>query len=98
MSKPWFCFLSLLCAVSLALSLFVFVSPADSFAPHSEYTYTLKDYHGKLALFETGRTTPSEVYEIYTRLLPEQDVLHLQQGIPVQSDAELERLLEDFGL
>lgn len=98
MSKPWFYFLSLLCAVSLALSLFVFVNPTDSSPARSEFSYTLKDYHGKLALFETGSTAPSEVYEIYTHLLPEQDVLHLQSGIPVKSDMELERLLEDFGL
>ena len=41
---------------------------------------------------------PLAVYDIYTRLLPENDLLHLQKGIPVYSDAELQTLLEDFGL
>ena len=36
-------------------------------------------------------------YEIYTGLLPEQDVAALQQGIPVATQKELRRYLEDFG-
>ena len=38
------------------------------------------------------------MYDIYTRLLPEEDVLALQQGVPVADDASLQRLLEDYGL
>ena len=36
--------------------------------------------------------------EIYTRLLPESDVLALQQGVPVYDEAELQKRLEDYGL
>ena len=52
---------------------------------------------GKLALFKTGENTPVTRYEIYTGLLPEQDVAALQQGIPVATQKELRRYLEDFG-
>ena len=50
-----------------------------------------------LALFKTGENTPVTRYEIYTGLLPEQDVAALQQGIPVATQKELRRYLEDFG-
>ena len=36
--------------------------------------------------------------DIYTRLLPESDVLALQQGVPVTDEAELQRRLEVYGL
>ena len=54
-------------------------------------------FAGKLALFKTGENTPVTRYEIYTGLLPEQDVAALQQGIPVATQKELRRYLEDFG-
>lgn len=99
MSKLWFYSLSLICAISLAISLFLFANPSFlQFNKQSSYSYTLKDFHGKLALYPNNSDTPTEVYEVYTHLLPEQDVLSLQQGIPLKSEAELQRLLEDFGL
>ena len=52
---------------------------------------------GKRAQFTTGENTPGTRYEIYTGLLPEQDVAALQQGIPVATQKELRRYLEDFG-
>ena len=61
--------------------------------------YLLKDSGGYLALyagvffFNDTATT-----EIYTRLLPEGDVLALQQGVPVYDEAELQKRLEDYGL
>ena len=36
--------------------------------------------------------------DLYTRLLPESDVLALQQGVFVADEAELQRRLEDYGL
>ena len=50
--------------------------------------YLLKDSGGHLALYD----------EVYTRLLPEGDVLALQQGVPVYDEAELQKRLEDYGL
>lgn len=60
----------------------------------------LRDYHGRIALYEPSDDpeSPRQVYDLYTRLLPENDVLALQAGIGVSSEEDLERLLEDFGL
>lgn len=42
------------------------------------------------------RRPPGE--EIYTHLLPESDVLALQQGVYLANEAELQQRLEDYGL
>ena len=52
-----------------------------------------------MALYTAEGTGPLATYEeIYTRLLPESDVLALQQGVFVSDEAELQRRLEDYGL
>ncbi len=61
--------------------------------------YLLKDHAGHIALYAGDGTGPLAQYDqIYTRLLPESDVLALQQGVPVYDEAELQRRLEDYGL
>ena len=61
--------------------------------------YLLKDSGGHVALYTIDGLGPLAVYDdIYTRLLPESDVLALQQGVPVTDEAELQRRLEDYGL
>ncbi len=60
--------------------------------------YLLKDNGGKLALYNADGTGPLAEYDIYTRLLPENDVLALQGGVAVRSESELQRRLEDYGL
>lgn len=60
--------------------------------------YLLKDNAGHVALYSGDGSGPLAQYEeIYTRLLPENDVLALQQGVPVYSEPELEKRLEDYG-
>ena len=39
----------------------------------------------------------AEYEEVYTRLLPEGDVLALQQGVPVYDETDLQKHLEDYG-
>ena len=101
MPKVWIYLLALLCALGLAVSVAVFALRPFESEP-SASSYTLRDWHGKLALFAPGKTgeedQPVEVYEVYTHLLPESDVLSLQAGIPLESQEQLQRLLEDFGL
>ena len=61
--------------------------------------YLLKDSGGHLALYAGDGAGPLALYdEVYTRLLPEGDVLALQQGVPVYDEAELQKRLEDYGL
>ena len=55
------------------------------------------DGHG--ALYTADGIGPLATYDdLYTRLLPESDVLALQQGVFVADEAELQRRLEDYGL
>lgn len=62
--------------------------------------YYLRDLHGRVAVYpaDSPAAEPLQVYDIYTRLLPEEDALALQQGVPAADDASLQRLLEDYGL
>ena len=60
--------------------------------------YLLKDNAGHVALYAADGSRPLAQYDIYTRLLPEADVLALQQGIAVQDEADLQQKLEDYGL
>ena len=68
-------------------------------AQAQEPRYLLKDHAGHIALYAGDGTGPLAQYDdIYTRLLPESDVLALQQGVPVYDEAELQKRLEDYGL
>ncbi len=53
-------------------------------------------YRGYLALFVGTEETPYETYDVMARTLPEADRARLVAGIPVESEEELRRLLEDF--
>lgn len=54
---------------------------------------------GHVALYTADGIGPLATYDdLYTRLLPESDVLALQQGVFVADEAELQRRLEDYGL
>ena len=65
----------------------------------AEPRYLLKDNGGHPALYAIDGSGPLASYnEIYTRLLPERDLLALQQGVPVADESELQRRLEDYGL
>lgn len=68
-------------------------------AKRSQPMYLLKDNAGHVALYAGDGAGPLAQYdEIYTRLLPESDVLALQQGVPVYDETELQKRLEDYGL
>lgn len=86
--------LALLCVVGSVAT--VLYSPLSVGA--AEPQYLLRDAGGHLALYAFDGTGPLAEYDIYTRLLPEQDILRLQAGLPVANEAELQQLLEDFGL
>lgn len=90
----WMALLGALAAVGIGAGAALLLTPAPSPAPPA---YLLKDHGGRLALYAADGSGPLAEYEIYTRLLPEQDVLSLQQGVPVADEAELQRRLEDYG-
>ena len=64
----------------------------------TEINYIVKDYGGKVAVFAPQQEQPLVVYEVYTHLLPENDIELLRKGITVDDDLQLMKTLEDFGL
>ena len=62
--------------------------------------FRLQDAGGRVALYSSNseNTVPLEIYDIYTRLLPEKDAQALRRGVDVADEQELQRLLEDYGL
>lgn len=86
--------LALLCIVACALWFALGSRPQ----PQQSAGYLLKDNGGHLALYAADGSGPLAEYDIYTRLLPENDVLALQQGVTVADEAELQQRLEDYGL
>ena len=63
--------------------------------------YLLQDKGGRVAVYRCDADgTPGAlvtITEIYTNLLPENDVLRIKRGILVRSERELDLLLEDLG-
>lgn len=63
----------------------------------TEYEYSLKDYNGRIALYENGNATPTEVYDIFTESLPSEDAKALKSvGIKAKNKKELELILENY--
>ncbi len=59
--------------------------------------YTVKEYNGKIAVFENGNTEPIKVMESpFIRDLPAKDQELLSQGIVANDKAELNKILEDY--
>lgn len=61
-----------------------------------EQKYILKDYMGRIAVFSDGSETPKEIYEIYTRTLPEEDAEKIKKGIEIYGPDELTKVLADY--
>lgn len=58
--------------------------------------YILKDYNGKIAVFEPSEDTPEQVLDVYVQNLPTMDQQMLKSGIEVDSEQELRNLIEDY--
>lgn len=66
--------------------------------PEPQPLWILTDDGGRLVQYEYGQPEqPVRIWPVYTALLPEADAERLRSGIPVYSDEELRRLVEDFG-
>lgn len=64
--------------------------------PVHDTQYTIKDYNGRIAVFENDNSYPQSVYDSYTSVLPETDQRRLQEGIVVNNTADLQRIIEDY--
>ncbi len=59
-------------------------------------TYVIKNYEGKISVFEKGKSTPFRVTDTLTSKLPQKDQEILQNGIEVNSQKDVSNILEDF--
>ena len=85
--------------ISIVTVLLVFVilfsiSNNDDNAPES--FEILKEYNGKVALYDSNNTTPVSVYDIYIDSLPERDRKSLTEGIKIESEIHLDKILQDY--
>ncbi|MEE0858545.1 MAG: hypothetical protein U0M12_03635 [Acutalibacteraceae bacterium] len=63
----------------------------------TEYkTYVVREYDGMVAVFEKDNNTPLSVTDTYVSSLPDGDIVKLKEGIEVNSEDRLRRLLEDL--
>lgn len=71
--------------------------PVEAVAETPEPKYILSGYDGLVAVFVPGEEKPSFVTETPVSVLPSADREALKVGMPVYSEEELTRLLEDYG-
>mgnify|MGYP004492632333 CR=1 FL=1 len=64
--------------------------------PSNSLSYIIKDFNGNIAVFEDNSDTPFKVTEVCTNTLPKLDQERLKEGIVVNSQVELNTLLEDL--
>lgn len=62
----------------------------------SPAAYTLREYEGKLAVFRGDSKAPYQIYDVSVSTLPEYDRTLLKEGIPAETPAQLDRLIEDY--
>jgi len=92
----------LLIAVPLAVLLaagaaaFLRAAPAAAAADVPEAKYLLRRCDGMVAVFLPGRDTPEYITDTPVSSLPAADRAALQTGLPVYTEEELARLLEDY--
>lgn len=97
-ARLYFSLLGALAVLGLVAAMVWFARGAMAAAREEPPRYLLKDLGGHVALYSGDGQGPLAEYDLMTRLLPEQDVLALQQGVPVQDEKELQQRLEDYGL
>ena len=62
----------------------------------SSGSYRIKEYKGNIAVFESGSSKPFRITDIAVKDLPVADQNDLNNGIMVDSQEELQTLLEDY--
>ena len=60
------------------------------------YQYTVKEYKGKIAVFDYGAATPVEILDCPLSSLPADEANKLKAGINVSTQTELQQLIEAY--
>ncbi|MGN0571250.1 MAG: hypothetical protein ACI4K9_03620 [Candidatus Fimenecus sp.] len=58
--------------------------------------YTFSVYQGRLALYERGFAMPVEIFDVYLDTLPQEEQEKIKTGICAESDAEIQKIIEDY--
>ena len=97
------CILISLCAlVILGLSAVFSLNAGETPTAANEVTetavpkYTFSQYQGQLAFFERGFAMPVEIYDVYLEMLPVEEQQRVINGIPAQTDEEIQKIIEDY--
>ena len=56
----------------------------------------LGSWKGYVALFESGKEEPRQIFPCRVDTLPEQDRLALEEKIPIRNQRDLQQALEDY--
>ena len=71
----------------------------DTVRPNSKVAvpkYTFTVYQDKLALYERGYAMPVEIFDVYLDTLPKEEQEKIKAGICAESDAEIQKIIEDY--
>lgn len=99
MKKIFLALCTIFCTGLIAVSIYTMKNYSEQqISEPTEIKYVVKEYGGKVAVFNSEETIPIAVYKIYVHLLPENDVELLRKGISVDDDYTLLKTLENFGL
>ncbi|MBR2956761.1 MAG: hypothetical protein IKC20_00745 [Clostridia bacterium] len=60
------------------------------------YKYTVKEFNGNVAVFSFGSTYPIEVLECPLKSLPDDEAQKLTAGIDIETEEELQQLIEAY--
>ena len=100
--KAYYIFLSILAILMLGA---VLVTSKPETAGYTEQkqaeikkstTYTVCDLDGKIAVYQNNDETPLYVYSVLVKTLPLPDQEALKNGIKLDSNEKLIRLIEDY--
>lgn len=102
----WFIWLSFLFFIVAAIITTLFscdkddnisdITPTEIQQTTEYQTYIVREYNGMVAVFYNGQDNPVKVTDRYISALPQQDINDLKQGIPVDDEENLRKLLEDL--
>ena len=56
----------------------------------------LGTWKGYIALFQSGKEEPRQIFPVQAASLPEADQMALEEGIVIRSEKKLQQLLEDY--
>lgn len=62
----------------------------------AEDYYTVKEYQGKVAIFNSKSNLPLNIFDTYVSTLPQHDRMLLEEGITIENIEELQRIIEDY--